>query len=64
MTINQMMDKLLSKYENKDISNMPVIIKLKQKLIDLKVFWGGNTEIDNVKEVIEIIDSGKDKESN
>ncbi|MBP7845855.1 MAG: hypothetical protein KA007_00255 [Candidatus Pacebacteria bacterium] len=64
MTINQMMDKLLSKYENKDISNMPAIIKLKQKLIDLKVFWGGNTEIDNVKEVIEIIDSGKDKESN
>lgn len=58
MTINQIIDKLLDKYKNKDLNLYPDINILKQRLVEMKVFWGGNTQVENEDEIIEIIKTG------
>lgn len=60
MTINQALDKLLTKYAGKDIKeNYPEVFSLKCNLIEMKVVWGGNTPLENEAEVKKIIDKGK-----
>ena len=58
MTINQIIDKLLDKYKDKDLKFYPDIIILKQRLVEMKVFWGGNTQVENEEELLEIIKTG------
>lgn len=59
MTINQIIDKLFESYKNKDLSKFPDVFALKQRLIEMKVFWGGNTQVDNEEEVLKTIETGK-----
>ena len=51
MTINQAIDKLFVLYENKDINNFKDVLILKQNLIEMKMTFGGNTLLENSKEV-------------
>ncbi len=56
MTINQSIDKILSKY--KDIEKFPDIKTLKDKLFKLKTKHGGNAIVDNCDVIAAIIKSG------
>lgn len=58
MTINQIIDKLLDKYKDKDLKIYPDILILKQRLVEMKVFWGGNTQVENEEDLLEIIKTG------
>ena len=61
LTINQALDKLFIQYKNKDMIAYPDVQVLKQHLIELKMVWGGNTPVENSKEIIQIIKTGKAK---
>ena len=60
LTINQALDRILTKYKNDELAKYPAIISLKFSLIDLKIMWGGNTPVQNSKQVTKIIETGKD----
>ena len=58
MTINQALDKIFVSYQKKDLSKYPAVQKLVQSLVDLKVNWGGNTKVENVATVNNVIKHG------
>ena len=58
MTINQILDKIFVSYQKKDMDKYPDVVSLKIKLIDLKIHWGGNTLVENIDEVQNIIKYG------
>lgn len=53
ITVNQMLDKLLTKYSN--TTKPDSVVKLQQRLIELKVQFGGNTFIDDYEEVLKVL---------
>lgn len=53
LTINQALDLILTKYKSKDKPTK--VSELQEKLIFMKVEWGGNTQLENASEVFEII---------
>lgn len=59
MTINQALDKILTKYKNSDMDKFPEVAALKLSLVEMKVFWGGNHQLDNPRKVSRIIEKGK-----
>lgn len=59
MTINQALDKILSKYTLDDMDKFPDVAILKISLVEMKVFWGGNHKLDNPRKVARIIETGK-----
>ena len=59
MTVNQALDKLLTKYSNDKAKSLPDVFALKLNLVDLKVFSGGNTLVENLEYVEHIIKTGK-----
>ena len=60
MTINQALDKILTKYKNSELDKYPDIASLKFSLVELKIFWGGNHKLENPRKVSRIIETGKD----
>lgn len=59
MTINQALDKILSKYKNSDMEKFPDVSLLKLSLIEQKMVWGGNYKLDNHRKISKIIETGK-----
>lgn len=59
MTINQALDKILSKYTLDDMDKFPEVAALKLSLVEMKVFWGGNHKLENTRKVSRIIEKGK-----
>jgi hypothetical protein len=59
MTINQALDKILSKYKNSDMETFPDIATLKVSLIEKKMVWGGNYKLENPKQINKTIETGK-----
>lgn len=55
-TINQHLDKLLSKYDTPDIIEDELLFKLFNRLMELKIALGGRTFINPVGETKELID--------
>lgn len=54
MTINQALDKLLTKYH--DTSKKPEAVSIIQtQLIELKIQYGGNTILEDDKEVLRLL---------
>lgn len=54
MTINQALDKLLTKYH--DSSKKPDAVSIVQtQLIELKIQYGGNSILDDDKEVLRLL---------
>ncbi len=60
MTINQALDKILTKYKIGDMDRFPVIASLKMYLTELKLVWGGNYKVENPKKISRIIETGKE----
>jgi len=60
MTINQALDRILSKYKNSDMDKYPDISTLKVSLIEQKMVWGGNYKLENPRKVSRIIETGKE----
>lgn len=60
MTVNQALDKILSKYKLIDMDKFPDVANLKISLVEMKVFWGGNYKLDNPRKVSRIIETGKE----
>jgi len=58
MTINQTLDQIFVLYKNKDMDKFPDIQKLKVNLIELKITWGGNTQVENEATVKNVIKYG------
>lgn len=58
MTINQSLDQLLVQYQTKDMDKYPAIQKLKKNLTELKLTFGGNTQVENEDTVKNVIKSG------
>ena len=58
MTINQALDQVFVAYKSKDMAQYPDIQKLKLNLIELKINCGGNTQIENVSTVKNVIKYG------
>lgn len=58
LTINQALEMLLEKYTIKILESLPDVLILKHNLIELKVQWGGNTFLENVNRVENIIKFG------
>jgi hypothetical protein len=58
LTINQALEMLLEKYTIKILESLPDVLILKHNLIELKVQWGGNTFLENVNRVKNIITFG------
>ncbi len=57
LTINQALDLILSKYNSK---NRPAsVTTLQERLILMKLEFGGNTQVENIAEVLEIISPEK-----
>lgn len=52
MTINQILDKILSSPKSSD-----KLIEIKNKLFDLKEKNGGNVQVENSKEILEELNS-------
>jgi hypothetical protein len=59
MTINQALDKILSKYKNSDMEKFPDIATLKVSLIEKKMVWGGNYKLEHPKQINKTIETGK-----
>ena len=59
MTINQALDKILTKYKNSDMASFPDISALKVSLIEQKMVWGGNYKLENPRKINEAIETGK-----
>lgn len=60
-TINQALDKIFLLYnEKRKIADYQVVLNLKQNLIEMKLTFGGNTPLENPKEVENIILSGSE----
>ncbi|HEY5392460.1 MAG TPA: hypothetical protein VIJ57_10120 [Hanamia sp.] len=59
LTVNQLLDQILTKYKSGDLEKFPDVHSLKCNLIELKVFYGGNTPIENEEEAKEIIETGQ-----
>lgn len=51
LTINQALDKIFSLYENKKLTDYQDVLTLKQHLVELKLTFGGNSPLENAKEV-------------
>jgi hypothetical protein len=58
MTINQTLDQIFIKYQREDLDKFPAIQKLKLSLTELKLTFGGNTQIENEDTVQKVIKSG------
>jgi len=58
LTINQALDKILTKYKSKDMDKFPAVVALKQSLIEKKIHFGGNTFVENSKTVENVIEFG------
>lgn len=58
MTINQTLDQIFVAYKGKDMDKYPAIQSLKMNLIELKLTFGGNTQIENEDTVQNVIKSG------
>lgn len=58
MTINQTLDQIFVLYQNKDLNKYPAIQKLKMNLTELKLTFGGNTQVENEDTVQKVIKSG------
>lgn len=58
LTINQALDKILSSYQTKDMTKYPAIQNLKLNLTELKLTFGGNTQVENVDTVESVIRTG------
>jgi len=58
VTVNQIFDKLLSKYKSSEIKKYPDVLKLKTKLFKIKSELGGNTIINNNNDLLNLIDNG------
>lgn len=55
MTINQTLDRIVTKYTNSEIQNYPELNKIKSKLFELKLKMGGNTEVKNSSQILSLI---------
>lgn len=64
MTVNQALDKILSKYKLSEMDKYPVVQALKINLIEMKINFGGNSELENIEEVEKIITTGKPNKKN
>ena len=52
LTINQALDKIFFLYnEKRKITDYQDVLNLKQNLVEMKLTFGGNTPLENVKEV-------------
>jgi hypothetical protein len=58
LTINQALDKIFSLYEKKKLTDYQDVLTLKQNLVEIKLTFGGNTPLENPKEVESIIKFG------
>jgi hypothetical protein len=58
MTINQTLDQIFIQYKNKDLNQYPAIQKLKMNLTELKLTFGGNTQVENEDTIQKVIESG------
>lgn len=58
ITINQALDKIFIDYKLKDVENFPDIQTLKQNLVELKLTWGGNTQVENEETINNVIRTG------
>jgi len=59
MTLNQALDKLLSKYGSDTKEEFPDIAKLKINLFEQKMVFGGNAMVENPEQIIKAIKTGK-----
>jgi len=59
MTINQALDRILTKYKNSELDKYPDIASLKFSLVEMKIFWGGNHKLDNPAQIKKAIETGK-----
>lgn len=57
-TVNQALDKIFSLYEKKNLTDYQDVLTLKQNLVEIKLTFGGNTPLENQKEVENIIKFG------
>jgi hypothetical protein len=58
MTINQTLDQIFERYQNADLNKFPAIQKLRQNLVELKITFGGNTQVENEDTIQKVIASG------
>ena len=58
MTISQTLDQIFVSYQKKDMDKFPDVTRLRVKLIEMKIQWGGNTNVENEDTVNNIIKYG------
>ena len=62
VTVNQGLDKLLSKYNSQELNSNQTLNTLRMFLCKLKMSCGGNSKLPDPDKVNKVIDTGKEAE--